>query len=113
MNENFLLLLVFLAAIFHAVWNAIIKKSQDPLKNMALMQLMMGSIFVPLIFFIPMPDKEAWVFLLISIIFHTAYFTLLGLAYRKGDLSVVYPIARGLAPLIIFIIMITYHFFFQ
>ena len=108
MEENLLLLLVFLAAIFHATWNTIIKQSKDPLKNMALMQLIMGLAFLPLLFYIPIPNKEAWVFLIISIIFHTLYFTLLGLAYRSGDLSVIYPIARGLAPLIIFILMITF-----
>ena len=103
--ENHLFYLLFLAALFHALWNTIIKTSKDPLLGMALLQIFMGGMCLPLLFFVPLLNKEAWPFLIASILLHTLYYTSLGLAYRKGPLSVVYPVSRGLSPL--FILLLT------
>ena len=61
--ENYLFYLLFLAALFHALWNTIIKTSKDPLLGMALLQIFMGGMCLPLLFFVPLLNKEAWPFL--------------------------------------------------
>jgi len=50
--------------------------------------------------FIPLPTISSWPYLLASVAIHLAYFSLVGLAYRHGDLSYAYPLMRGSAPLI-------------
>lgn len=50
---------------------------------------------------LPLPAAASWPFLIASVLLHQAYFTTLLLAYRFGDLSQVYPIARGAAPLLV------------
>ena len=49
----------------------------------------------------PLPDQEAWLYLALSTVVHYAYYGFLLLAYRYGDLSHVYPLARGSAPLMV------------
>ena len=56
--------------------------------------------------FVAFPTPEAWPFILASTALHTAYFSFLVMAYRYGDLSHVYPIARGVAPLIVAVVSI-------
>src|SRR5882672_282733 len=93
--------LVLLAALMHASWNAVVKSDSDRLLSMALVMLtgtLMGLLAAPLV---PIPAASAWPYLLASMAIHTLYyFGLLG-AYRHGDLSHVYPIARGLGPLLV------------
>jgi drug/metabolite transporter (DMT)-like permease len=99
--EIHVFLVVLMAALFHATWNAFVKLNGDRLLFMAVM--MMGSGFLAL-FSLPLvalPLPESWSYILLSILIHQGYnFCLLG-AYRYGDLSHVYPISRGSAPLIV------------
>lgn len=108
MNELFILLFVLMAALLHASWNVLIKISGDPLQKISLMQLIGSLVCFPVIFFIPTPSGIVWIYLFTSIIFHTFYYILLGLAYRKDSLSLIYPIARGFSPLIIFLFTIIF-----
>jgi drug/metabolite transporter (DMT)-like permease len=93
------LLLLLLAAILHAVTNAFMKKSRDKL---AFAWWMTGAFCVlsfPVLFFIPKAEPIAWRIVFISGMLEAIYFFTLTRAYTSGDLSVVYPIARGSAPL--------------
>jgi drug/metabolite transporter (DMT)-like permease len=92
-------LLVLLAALLHAAWNAVGKSSADPLASMALITASGGVAIATLIPFAPAPARESWPYLAVSIALHFFYQLSLVAAYRHGDLSQVYPIARGLAPL--------------
>lgn len=92
-------LLVLLAAVLHAAWNAVGKSSADPLGSIALITATGGIAIATLIPFLPAPARASWPFLAISIGLHFFYQLSLTAAYRHGDLSQVYPIARGLAPL--------------
>jgi len=56
---------------------------------------------IPVTFFLPLPAPEVWRLLLATAAIHLAYQVLMVNSYRLGDFSVVYPIARGLAPLLI------------
>jgi drug/metabolite transporter (DMT)-like permease len=63
-----------------------------------------GSIVsAPVLFFLPFPAEETWLLLGVSIVLHTAYHLFLPTAYRYGDLGQVYPIARGVAPVLVLI----------
>ena len=46
-------------------------------------------------------DAAAWPFVVASSLLEVAYFALLAAGYRHGELSVVYPLARGLAPVLV------------
>jgi drug/metabolite transporter (DMT)-like permease len=95
-----LMLLVLLAAALHAGWNAIVKSSPDKSSDVVLIAAGAGAIAATTLPFIPLPTISSWPYLLASVVIHLAYFSLVGLAYRHGDLSYVYPLMRGSAPLI-------------
>lgn len=94
-----LVALVLLAALLHASWNALGKASDDKLVGLAMITVSGGCAIGLLIPFVPLPAPAAWPFVLGSLVLHFAYQLTLITAYRHGDLSHVYPIARGVAPL--------------
>lgn len=90
--------IVLLAAVLHALWNAIVKHGGDPFLRLAVIALTGSALMVPVVPFVPVPDPASWPWLLGSMVTHIFYYTLLCLGYLKGDLSLVYPVARGVAP---------------
>jgi drug/metabolite transporter (DMT)-like permease len=93
--------LVLLAAALHASWNAFVKVSGDKL---VLMAVVMGFSGLPMVFvmpFVPVPEPASWPYLAVSLVVHWFYYGFLASAYRFGDLSQVYPVARGSAPLLV------------
>jgi len=93
--------LVLLAAVMHAGWNALVKTGQDRVITLAVVTGVGSALAAPLLPLTPLPAPESWKFLLLSGLVHVGYFFLLLQAYRVGDLSHVYPVARGLAPLFV------------
>jgi drug/metabolite transporter (DMT)-like permease len=94
-------LLVLLAAFLHAGWNALVKASSDRLliiSAVAFAQFMAGTLIIP---FVAAPHPASWPAIAWSTLFHYFYYACLYQAYRFGDLSQVYPLARGLAPLLV------------
>jgi drug/metabolite transporter (DMT)-like permease len=91
--------LVLLAALLHASWNALVKASGDPFVNIAIVTATGGLVAIPALFLFPVPGPETWPWLVLSAFVHYAYQLSLVRMYQLGDLSQVYPIARGLAPL--------------
>jgi drug/metabolite transporter (DMT)-like permease len=93
---------VLLAAVLHATWNALLKGAQDRLATFVLLDLtgvVLCALAVPLL---PGPAPASWVFIALSTLIHTGYKLLLIESYRTGgDLSQVYPLARGSAPLLV------------
>ena len=89
------------AALLHAAWNALVKINADRLVMIAIM--MMSQVFVALLVipFVAFPTPESWPYIWASTVLNTAYCIFLIGAYRYGDLSHVYPISRGSAPLIV------------
>ena len=97
------LLLLFIAALLHALTNALMKASRVKL---AFVWWMLGASSIlgaPLLFFMPRVEPVWWIIVLISGVLEVVYFLTLTRAYSTGDLSVVYPIARGSAPLFLLI----------
>jgi len=93
--------LVLFSAVLHATWNALTKASGDRVVTMAGVMATCAAIGAVGSLFLPAPDPAALPFLAVSAVFHFAYQQFLLGAYRHGDLSLVYPIARGLAPLLV------------
>ena len=92
-------LAVILAAACHAGWNAIIKLDLEPIVAVSLVALGCGAVTLPLVPFVGLPARESWPWLAASVVIHLAYYIALAEAYRFGDMSHVYPLARGSAPL--------------
>jgi len=85
----------------HASWNALIKISGDRFFTMATVMGAGSILLIPMIPFVDFPPSAALPFLFTSFALHLAYYGVLIFAYRYGDLSVVYPIARGSSPVLI------------
>lgn len=93
--------LVLTAAIMHATWNAVVKVDGDRLMTMAVVISTTGLLAPLLLLAGPSPAIESWPYIVLSAVLNNAYFLFLIEAYRFGDLSHVYPIARGSAPLLV------------
>jgi len=94
-------LLVALAAVLHAVWNALVKVGGDQLMSITLVMGTGAAVALCATPFVSFPNPETWPYLLASTVVHLLYYGFLVLGYRHGDLSLVYPIARGVAPLLV------------
>jgi len=97
--------LVLAAAFVHASWNYFLKRSGGGTVFVWLFATLSGLIYAPLAAFVIwwQQPEFGWVhfgLMFASAVLHTAYYLLLDRGYRSGDLSVVYPLARGTGPLI-------------
>ena len=92
------------AALLHASWNAIIKIGGNKLTGMLIMTLVQAGFGVAIAATRDLPQGEVWYWLMASGLFHSAYKIFLAYAYEQGDLSRVYPIARGAAPMVVMVI---------
>lgn len=99
--DLYLIALLLLAAFSHASWNAVVKSSGDRLFTMATVMAVGTFVYGPVLFFVDVPPLEVWPYLIASFLLHLGYFLFLTFAYRHGDLSAVYPIARGASPLMV------------
>lgn len=95
------MVLAIAAAALHAAWNALVKGAGD--RTVALALIALGHVVPGLILaaFVALPAMEAVPFIAASTVIHWGYYAMLNLAYRFGDLSFVYPIARGGAPILV------------
>ncbi len=94
------------AAVLHVAWNVLLKTAGDPLRAAGIGMLAGAAIIVPASMVgwwmtgQPAIPAEAIALGAVSGVLEAIYFSLLAAAYRRGDLSVVYPVARGTAPLL-------------
>lgn len=93
--------LVLLAAFLHAAWNALVKAGGDRLVVLAIANATAVLVSLLIAPFVPLPLPESWPYLLASVALHTGYYFFLIRAYEVGDLSHVYPLARGLSPILV------------
>ncbi|TMC64399.1 MAG: hypothetical protein E6J16_06710 [Chloroflexota bacterium] len=105
--------LVLLAAVFHAAWNALLKASENPL-SLATRAVSWGTVVslppVAVAWVLagrPGLPLAGWLLAVASAFLELLYFITLSTAYRRGELSVVYPIARGTAPLLAVLVGLT------
>jgi len=94
-------LLVLVAALFHAIWNSLMKGSSDKLLTLTAIRSV-GIVYgLVVVISQPMIDMQAIPYLLAALLILYLYFYALINAYKFGDFSQVYPISRGMAPLIV------------
>ena len=99
-------LMILVAALVHAAWNALIKADGDRLALITVMSSTQVGLSLCLVPFVTVPAQESWPYLLGSSALNTGYMLSLNRAYQVGDLSLVYPFARGTAPLLVAVISI-------
>ncbi|MCZ7566736.1 MAG: DMT family transporter [Burkholderiales bacterium] len=93
--------LVLLAALLHASWNALVKRGRD--KRLDTVAIVAGAAAIALLVLptLPAPAAASWPYLAGSAAIHVVYFAGVVASYRAGDLGLVYPVMRGLAPVLV------------
>lgn len=109
MNETALATLLILAsACLHAVWNAILKSGTDRTAMIGVLNIAGALFALPLLFFVPMPDGAGWQWIGASVAVHLMYQLSLARMMASADYSLVYPISRGLGPLVVTLIALAF-----
>ena len=93
--------LVLISALMHAGWNFLVKRGNDGQLDTALFAMGCSLIAAVLLPFVPLPDPSCYPWLLATLFIHVAYFLTLAAAYQHADLSLAYPVMRGLAPVLV------------
>ncbi len=96
-----ILLAVLAAAFLHALWNAMIKVGSSRVGAMVILSIVEVPIGLAVAMTRPWPAPEAWKWVIAAGCTHFAYKFFLTYAYDRGDLSRVYPLARGAAPMVV------------
>ena len=91
--------LVLAAAVFHAGWNRLLHGAEDRLAAAAVGAVVGAALLLPAT--IAVPPVKVWPLAVASGAAEATYFALLAAAYRRGELSFTYPVARGVAPFLI------------
>ena len=107
MEQNVFLLVIF-AAILHAVWNGMVKSYKDKVISVAAIVFGHVPIAILVMLLLPLPKLESVPYIILSAIIHQGYQYNLISAYKIGDLTKVYPIARGTGPIVATIISIIF-----
>ena len=98
------LILVLVSALAHASWNFLLKRSQDQEVFLWCLLAATTVLLAPLgvVLFWKFPfGSQGWLLVAATVVLHVFYFLLLGRSYASGDLSLVYPIARGTGPTLV------------
>ena len=106
MIDTNVFLIILLATVMHAVWNGMVKKHPD--KVVAVSGIVFGHVPASIIAIIllPAPSVDCIPYIIASALIHQGYNWYLLSSYKIGDLTKVYPIARGFGPLVATIISI-------
>lgn len=103
---SFVFFTVLAAAVLHASWNALVKSGGDKALSMGAVVLGHVPFAIVAVFFVPFPAPESWPYMALSVLLHFGYQVFLLKSYRIGDLTQVYPIARGVAPLLVAVVSV-------
>lgn len=100
------LLIVLATAVLHAAWNAMAKSIGDRWISSALIGTVNGALGLVLVGIFGVPAAASWPYLVASALLQAAYLVLLTHTYAHGDLSRLYPIARGTAPVVVTVVAV-------
>ncbi|HEV8471980.1 MAG TPA: DMT family transporter [Methylomirabilota bacterium] len=95
---------VLSAAVIHATWNLLTKRSTDKLVFLWWTGVVGSVVLLPAVAWLsPAPawDLDVWARMALGAALRATYFAALSAAYSRGDLSLVYPLARGIAPVLV------------
>ena len=93
--------IVLIAALLHASWNYLVKQTEDKHLSMSAVVLGHTPFAATALLCSPLPELNSLTYVIAGAVLHTGYQLFLLYSYRIGDLSQVYPLARGVAPLIV------------
>ncbi|MEA2675893.1 MAG: hypothetical protein QOJ81_34 [Chloroflexota bacterium] len=96
------------AAVIHALWNMVIARSPDNQATTAVAIACGVLVALPFAVLRWNVQPEAWPWIVASSVLELIYFYLLTTAYRRAEMSLIYPIARGMAPVIVLIVSIAF-----
>lgn len=97
------LFLALAAACVHALWNVLLARARDHAAATAVALVVAEIVFAPVAWLLWDMEASVWPYLVASGALQIVYFTLLATAYRVAPLSVVYPISRGMAPVLVLV----------
>lgn len=89
------------AAVLHATWNLFVKTSGDRMVAAFTVSAGGALLNLPVLAVVGLPDRKVWGLILVSSVIQTIYMLLLSQSYQHGDLAFVYPVARGVAPILV------------
>jgi drug/metabolite transporter (DMT)-like permease len=92
---------VLLAAVLHASWNALLHGNRDRFLSMAWMSIAIAVASTYVVMSHPLPAVASWPYIVASGLVHIVYNISLVRSYRRNDLALAYPIARGSSPLLV------------
>jgi drug/metabolite transporter (DMT)-like permease len=96
--------LALAAAFVHAFWNLVLARSRE-IQAATAVALVFGSVaFAPVAALTWRAERDVWPYLAVTSLLQLTYFVLLTAAYERADLSFVYPIARGSAPVLVLVV---------
>ena len=98
--------LALAAAVLHAVWNLLLARARDPESATAVALLAAVLAFAPVTAATFDAERAVWPFVVVTSMLQLLYFALLATAYRKAELSFVYPVARGVAPVVVLVVSV-------
>jgi drug/metabolite transporter (DMT)-like permease len=98
------LALALAAACVHALWNILLARARDVEAATAVAVIVAEVVFLPAAIVLWHAHQAVLPFIVASAALQLVYFTLLPMAYRLAELSVVYPIARGTAPVLVLVV---------
>ena len=100
--------LILVSAFFHASWNAILKSGEDRDALIGILNVVAAGFAIPLVWFVPFPSANDWIWISVSVLVHLCYQLSLARMMGSADYSLVYPISRGLGPLIVTLVSISF-----
>lgn len=92
---------VLFAALLHASWNAMLHGNRDRFLSMTWMSIAIAAVATLVVAFNPWPARASWPYIVASGLVHVVYNVSLVRSYRRNDLAMAYPIARGSSPLLV------------
>lgn len=100
-GERLALLLAMVSAVAHAIFGALNKAGGDPFLNRGAINLFYGAMAMPVaLFVVPWPQPGLWPLIALSFCVHLIYEILQATSFHRGAFTVVYPISRGVGPLV-------------
>ena len=98
--------IVLATACLHAAWNTAAKSVGDRWVASALIGSVYAVVGLVAVLLLPLPDRASWPFIATSVLLQVAYLLLLTAAYGHGDMSKLYPLVRGMSPLLVTLIAV-------
>jgi drug/metabolite transporter (DMT)-like permease len=94
------------SAFLHALWNLLLGRERDPVAATAVALAVAATVFLPVAALRWDAEPEVWPYIAVTTCLQLVYFAFLATAYRRAEVSVVYPVARGTAPVLVLLVSV-------